>query len=81
MTNIELVLNMLAEVTTTAISRQEKPKTFDESKSVAKRGGGVAKNARTDIENQLGQSVLSTLNASNKPALEIQAPQSKGDKE
>lgn len=71
MTNIELVLNMLAEVTTTAISRQEQPDTFEESKSVAKRGGSVAKNARSDIETQLGQSVISPLNAKDKPALEI----------
>ena len=74
MTNIELVLNMLAEVTTTAISRQEQPETFDESKMIARRGGSVAKNARTDIESQLGQTVISPLNASNKPALEIQSP-------
>lgn len=73
MTNIELVLNMLAEVTTTAISRQEQPETFEENKSVARRGGKVAKNARTDIETQLGQSVISPLNADNKPALEIKA--------
>lgn len=74
MTNIELVLNMLAEVTTTAISRQERPETFTESKNIAKRGGTVAKNARTDIEQQLGQTVISPLNATDKPALEIQAP-------
>ena len=73
MTNIELVLNMLAEVTTTAISRQEQPETFEENKSVARRGGKVAKNARTDIETQRGQSVISPLNADNKPALEIKA--------
>lgn len=71
MTNIELVLNMLAEVTTTAISKQEQPDTFEESKTIAKRGGKVAKNARTDIESQLGQSVISPLNASDKPALEV----------
>lgn len=73
MTNIELVLNMLAEVTTTAISRQEQPETFDESKRIVRRGGSVAKNARADIESQLGQSVISPLNASDKPALEIQS--------
>ena len=71
MTNIELVLNMLAEVTTTAISKREQPGTFEESKTIAKRGGKVAKNARTDIESQLGQSVISSLNASDKPALEV----------
>ena len=81
MTNIELVLNMLAEVTTTAISRQEQPETFDESKAVARRGGKVAKNAREDIETQLGQSVISPLNASDKPALEIKSSGKKNDGE
>ena len=71
MTNIELVLNMLAEVTTTAISKQEQPKTFTQNKSVARRGWRVAKNAREDIESQLGQSVISPLNATDKPALEV----------
>ena len=50
MTNTELVLNMLAEVSTTAISRNENPKGLNESKSVAKRGGDVAGNARKDLE-------------------------------
>lgn len=81
MTNIELVLNMLAEVTTTAISKQEQPGTFDENKAVARRGGKVAKNARTDIESQLGQSVISPLNASDKPALEIEAKEDKDGKQ
>lgn len=71
MTNIELVLNMLAEVTTTALSKQEQPETFAESKQIAKRGGTVAKNTRKDIESQLGTSVISPLNATDKPALEI----------
>ena len=80
MTNIELVLNMLAEVTTTAISKREQPDTFEESKTIAKRGGKVAKNARTDIESQLGQSVISPLNASDKPALEVKT-NSDGEKD
>ena len=71
MTNIELVLNMLAEVTTTAISKHEQPETFNQNKDVARRGGRVAKNAREDIETQLGQSVISPLNANDKPALEV----------
>ena len=73
MTNIELVLNMLAEVTTTAISRQEQPENFDQNRDVARRGGNVAKNARKDIESQLGASVVSPLNAGDKPALEVKA--------
>lgn len=79
MTNIEHVLNMLAEVTT-AISKREQPDTFEESKTIAKRGGKVAKNARTDIESQLGQSVISSLNANDKPALEVKTD-SDGEKE
>ena len=71
MTNIELVLNMLAEVTTTAISKSKEPETFSENLSVAKEGGSVAKNARTDIEKRIGRSVISPLNASDKPALEV----------
>ena len=71
MTNIELVLNMLAEVTTTAISKSKEPETFNESLSIAKEGGSVAKNARTDIENRIGKTVISPLNAKDKPALEV----------
>ena len=71
MTNIELVLNMLAEVSTTAISKAKEPKTFAENKSVANEGGKIAKTARTNLEKQIGQSVISPLNASDKPALEI----------
>ena len=73
MTNIELVLNMLAEVSTTAISKTREPKTFAENKSVATEGGKIAKTARKNLEKQIGQSVISPLNASDKPALEIQS--------
>ena len=65
MTDIELALNMLAEVTTTAISKRENPETFDESRKIATRGGSVAKDARRSVEEQLGESVISPLNASN----------------
>lgn len=77
MTNIELVLNMLAEVTTTAISKSKEPETFGESLSIAKEGGTVAKNARTDIESRIGKSVVSPLNASDKPALEVKDEETK----
>ena len=53
MTNIELVLNMLAEVTTTAISKSEKPNTFEKNKNVAKRGGNVANDAKKRQDNWL----------------------------
>ena len=80
MTNIELVLNMLAEVTTTAISKQENPGTFAENKRIAREGGHVAKNTRTDIEKRLGKSVISPLNASNKLALEVKQDEDNIDK-
>jgi hypothetical protein len=63
MTNLELVLNMLAETTTTEFSKKQKPKTLKENKKVAKTGGTVAGNARKDIEKKLGESVISPLNA------------------
>ncbi|MCR6649997.1 MAG: BRO family protein [Cellvibrionaceae bacterium] len=63
MTNLELVLNMLAEATTTEISKEIKPATFDENKKVAKQGGDVAGNARKDIESKTGKSVISRQNA------------------
>lgn len=71
MTNIELVLNMLAEVSTTAISKAKEPETFDENVSVAQEGGSVAKNARTDIESRIGKSVISEVNAKDKLALDV----------
>ena len=71
MTNIELVLNMLAEVSTTAISKAKEPETFDENVSIAQEGGSVAKNARTDIESRIGKSVISEVNAKDKLALDV----------
>ena len=70
MTNLEIVLNMLAEVSTTEISKDEKPSGFSESLSVAQRGGGVAKVARENIEQQLGRSIISKANAADKLALD-----------
>ena len=63
MTNLELVLNMLAEVATTEISKEKKPKTFSENKDIAKKGGNTAKKARKDIEQKTGKSAISTKNA------------------
>lgn len=70
MSDVELVLNMLAEVTTTAISKSEEPSTFLQSKAIARRGGKVADNARKDIELETGRKAISSLNASEKAALE-----------
>ena len=63
MTNLELVLNLLAEATTTEISKKENPQTFHESKEVAVKGGTIAGNTRKDIEKQLGESVVTSRNA------------------
>ena len=71
MTNIELVLNMLAEVTTTAISKTEQPDTIAHSTEIAIRGGRIAKNTRTEIEQAIGREVVSPLNARDKGKLEI----------
>ena len=63
MTNLELVLIMLAETSTTELSKKKEPKTLTENKQVAQSGGSVAGNARKDLEKQLGESVVSPLNA------------------
>lgn len=63
MTNLELVLNMLAETSTTELSKKHKPKTFSDNKLVARKGGTIAGNARKELEAKLGNSVLSPLNA------------------
>lgn len=62
MTNLELVLNMLAEASTTEISKGEDPETFADNRQVAKRGGGVAGKARHELEKQLGRSAISNRN-------------------
>ena len=62
MSNLELVLNMLAEVSTTEISKQKNPKTLNENKSVAKQGGSVAKEARKRLEIETGKSVITDEN-------------------
>lgn len=64
MTNVELALNTLAEVATTELSRQRNPKGMFESQQAAQAGGKVAKNAREDLERQLGRSIISSERAS-----------------
>ena len=63
MTNLELVLNMLAEATTKEISKEKKPETFTENKIIAKQGGTIAGNTRKEIEEKTGKKVTSPLNA------------------
>lgn len=72
MTNLELVLNMLAEASTTEISKEKEPATFDENKDVARKGGNVAKAARLKLEQTTGKKVVTKLNAKqiNRPLLE-----------
>ncbi|MBU1046441.1 hypothetical protein KKH36_01510 [Patescibacteria group bacterium] len=58
MTNLELVLNMLAETSTTEISKTEKPQNFNENKKVAKKGGTIAKKAKIELEKKLKRKIL-----------------------
>ncbi len=64
MTNIELALNILAEASTTEISKAQNPKGFRQSAKVAKKGGEIAGNARKKLEQQIGHSVISNKKAS-----------------
>ncbi|MES2284622.1 MAG: Bro-N domain-containing protein [Bacteroidota bacterium] len=63
MTNLELVLNMLAEATTAEISKEKKPKTLNENKNIAHQGGTIAGNTRKEIESKTGKKIVSTQNA------------------
>ena len=62
MTNLELVLNMLAETATTEISEKREPKNLNENKDVAREGGSVAGNARLNIESKTGKKVITSRN-------------------
>ena len=64
MTNLEIALNTLAEASATELSKQRNPKGFKQQKSVAKDGGSVAKAARTQLESQLGRTIISSEKAS-----------------
>jgi hypothetical protein len=63
MTNLELVLNMLAEATTSEISKEKHPKSFDDSRRIAKQGGTIAGNTRREIEEKTGKKVVTSQNA------------------
>lgn len=63
MSDLELVLNMLAEASTTGISQIEKPEGMAENLSVAQRGGRIAGNARKELEQEMGRPVISAGNA------------------
>ena len=80
MSNVELILNMLAEASTTEISQNENPETFEENKNVARKGGNVAKAARVQLEETTGKSVVTSKNAKDLQALP-QSPDNNGDDE
>ncbi len=63
MTNVELILNSLAEASTTEISKQKDPSGFEENKVVVKEGGEVAKIAREQLEAKIGKTIISSKNA------------------
>jgi len=63
MTNLELVLNMLAETSTTEISKEKQPNTFEENKYIAQQGGTISGNARKEIESKTGKKVVTSKNA------------------
>lgn len=54
---------MLAEATTTEISKEKKPKTFEQNKVIAKQGGTIAGNTRKEIEEKTGKKVVSAISA------------------
>ncbi len=66
MTNLELALNTLAEATTTEISKRHKPKTLEDNKRVAARGGSIVGNTRKEIEANIGKSIVSSANTKSK---------------
>ena len=73
MTNMELILSMLAEESTREISASTLPRNMVEHHQVAASGGGVAKNARAEIERKTGRKVISPLNASDAAALDVES--------
>lgn len=77
MTNEELVLNMLAELSATSITKAKNPQTLDENKVCAKEGGDVARVAREQLESKTGRSVVSPLSA--KRFFEVQQPKGELD--
>ena len=74
MTNEELVMNMLAELSTTSITKSRNPRTLKENADCAKAGGNVAKVAREQLEAETGHKVVTRLSAKNKKSLEVSEP-------
>lgn len=74
MTNLELVLNMLAEATTSEISKTKKPDTFEKNRIIANQGGTIAGNTRREIEEKTGKNVVTGKNAK-----QLEEKKNKGD--
>ena len=79
MTDVELMLNGLAEASATAISKETDPEGFAENASVAVKGATIAKNARLELESELGHSVISSENAVNHIILDDELPMDGGN--
>ena len=81
MTNKELVLSMLAELSTKEISEATEPETFEDHSQVAQQGGEVARNARMELEAKTGKNVISPLNAKDGIMLKVKAAPSESEEE
>lgn len=79
MTNLELVLNMLAEASTTEISKKQKPKGLENNKEVARKGGFAAKKARLEIEKQTGENIITAKNAKQLQLKKLKVIKNKGN--
>jgi len=81
MTTLELVLNMLAEATTTEISKEQQPETLEQNKAVARQGGGIAGDTRKAIETATGKPVITPENAADFGKLISNVIEDSGDKD
>lgn len=81
MSTTEIILNMLAETATKDISARTKPESFAESKKVARRGGNIAGNARRELEEELGESVITSKNAMQLNTIVTELIETMGEKE
>lgn len=79
MTNTELVLNMLAELSTKKISEAQNPGSFDAHMEVARQGGNIARNARLELEEKTGEKVVTPLNAKNPLSLQNTTEENESD--
>ena len=81
MTDLELVLNMLAEATTTEISKTQQPETFEENRQIARSGGEAAGIARQEIEKRSGRPVITSQNATSFSSLIVNMIEDAGNKD